>query len=768
MAQNFKFDSDSDSDVISERTRSTASTPINQDDDGPNPYWYEFTEEEDEEEDREVLSKENRSANEIFSVFDKYDWSVTNSDFAEAQKYFVDLVSKARAHLEKFDIRKIVPLTDAPEEEEDQARSLWSILNDSVSEEDEMIDQGLRKSDGEESKPGYNRLVKLQEERLKFRKYLSEIKIAAKIAVASSQEVAEGELTESTLMMRLEDAWQGKRDKKVYGAQSCMNVIKLAEERGFKDVMTTGKVIYALLFIQEESRRSVSISYSLERLFDMLADVVKDAVVRSDCVETFDQLKVLHENQEVEDDSDAVQFKAGIVIPGGPAAVCSTLFTELRRVIQFTNLHDEAYALLVKKENELVDLVDLCFAYQSGRAKQLQLVKLLFLLVGYRSQASHALLMGLLPPRDKARVLLDNDIVKTITNLSNFPSQQAAQTGVLYRAYQHALVGEFQKGKDAILRSGISQWGNYADAEFSLLYNRVIAQLGLAAFATGKLQETNECLQKIFCKSDKKDDDKRDDRKTRVCSWNETMTIIGQNVPPAYEGFSSTARLACKELVVPPHFHISYDHLELAASVAAVVVDSVAEARRPYQRLNQSALTRRYKQQNPQHLVYGAPNATGEVVRAMTAALKSGDCKRAVQLLSEASAWQDFPTFGENASARDVVLGRLKEEALRVFCYTYACSFSSLSLKHLSERFALQSPAVKCIINQTLLDKESPLVAFWSEDEELLSVDRGNVTRLQHLVDNAANTVYDLSTLATWQSRGRGRGGRGGRGGRKV
>jgi translation initiation factor 3 subunit C len=751
MASNFRFDSDSEADDVSEHTRSDVSSPVPQDDDGPRQYWFEFTEEEDEEEVREVLSKEQRSANEIFAVFDKYDWSVTNSDFAEAQKHFVDIVAKAKVHVEKFDIRKIVDLNEATTEDEDQVRSLWGILQESVAE-DEMIEQGLRRSDDEDAaaKPGYNRLVKLQEERMKFRAYLEALKVQAKTAIALAEEEEEGEVTESVLLGRLEDAWLGKRkDKKVNGAQSCAAIVKTAADLKFTDVTVTAEAVHALLSIKEESRRVVSIPCAtLVRHFDKLVSLIKPILSRKDVVDSFDALKERSSTDAPEGD---VQFRSGIVIPGGIVSVCTTLFSVLRSSLVFTKIYEVDYKTLLVKENELSDFIDQCFSYTNSKSGKISLAKNLLSVVGQRSEVAHKALFALLSATDRPRSLLAADITTTVKNLTNILVND--NISVLYNVYQLALQGKFQEGKDVILRSGISEEREYSywNDEFSMMYNRVIAQLGLAAFAAAKFQEASECLQKLFVSGyDQK-------MAERVRSRDEVRTSIGQEAPRTDD---SNAQLAWRDLLVPAHFEILYDHLELAASVSEVILDAVADARRPYQHKKRSIIARQIKFPKYQHNVSGSPNNTTEMLRAVVVALKNGEGKQITALIRDARAWDCFPQY--NTTPRDNVIARIREEALKVYCYTYAVSFSSLSVADLATQFELTADSVRCIINQALLDKESPLVAFWSQDEELLLVDRGNVTRLQHLVNDAADKVYELAGIASGQSRGRG--GRGGRG----
>ncbi|KAK9500218.1 hypothetical protein O3M35_001517 [Rhynocoris fuscipes] len=70
-----------------------------------------------------------------------------------------------------------------------------------------------------------------------------------------------------------------------------------------------------------------------------------------------------------------------------------------------------------------------------------------------------------------------------------------------YVAYQFALAGRYHEGADFIRKSGIQDF--LADAEdytmltpLSVLYNRVMAQFGLAAFEAGDIEQTYEILDR--------------------------------------------------------------------------------------------------------------------------------------------------------------------------------------------------------------------------------------------------------------------------------
>jgi hypothetical protein len=326
-----------------------------------------------------------------------------------------------------------------------------------------------------------------------------------------------------------------------------------------------------------------------------------------------------------------------------------------------------------------------------------------------------------------------------------------AQRASLYRVYQHALALRLREGKDLLLRRQTSNAVETKDRQDAIMYNRTLMQLALAAFALGNMQECNEIMDSVWTF---RSDDRKEARRPDSIS-----VLLGQKkAQPSKD--NEEGEMVYYDLLVSPHFHIDFEHIELAAYISAMVVDTIAEARRPYDRQNRSVYFRKIVTQQIYQPLIGEPTTTREAILASFAALKQGDYKSSWSVLQSLPAWNKIPH--RSAVQANVEL-RFKEEALKIFLMSFACSINSISLKQLCDRYELPPADVKAIVNQLLLDKDSPIVAFWSSDEAVLFVERGNTTRLQHLVDVATDKILDLSRAAgtgfkRYTGRGRGRG----------
>lgn len=729
MASNFQFCSDSDSDESLSQNELEVTNPTAQTkDDEPNPYWFEYT--DDEEGDSRDTEKKDKKLELIFETFDTYEHEVLSKNFVDALKAFKDFSSKAKAFFDKQpDLKKIIDVNTTDSEE----RSIWSVVNESVGD-DEVLDTAEKKN---------NYLNSLINARNEFKAYLLELTEKVKRTTAD-EEQQEGAVDENSILRDLHALWSGKRVK-----VNLSRLQKEAQEKGFKTAVINVKIIQALQNLREEARRNVFVPFGdLSRSADILVGVIRSIICDQLAVEdSFDKLVLQSDDEKIEQ-----MYKTDVlVLPDGLSGVCQTLVGHVHRSMKYTSLHSETYAKLLNLENELCDVVDLCLSKLTDKKQATsQLIKLLLVTVGQRTPAAHLYMMNRLGS-SREWFILTRDIAETVEKLEKRANPDDALFAYLCTVYQVALAGNFQQGKDMILRSPLLDNRGLWKSDASQLFNRVTAMLGLAAFAAGRFYECAESLTRIFADQNSKE---------RTHGTPDILLSIGQGEALQKE-LSPNEKLAIKDRGVPPHLHIQFTHLELAFYLSSLMLDCVAESRRPYHRLNQSVVTRQLSTYQEKNLIlFGAPNSTKEVLIAVSNALKQGNCRDAIKTLERAEAWLDFPGFGTGDAkhVRAKVTAKVKEDALRVFLYTSACSFSTLSLDHLTQRFDMPRPEAKCVINQALVDKESPLVAFWDENEMFLHVDRGNVTRLQHLVDNAAAKVSDLWGMTNGFQTGRGRG----------
>lgn len=431
------------------------------------------------------------------------------------------------------------------------------------------------------------------------------------------------------------------------------------------------------------------------------------------------------------------------VIYGGMQGVLQKLWLQLRNFAQRNSPNDGVYCDVPYYENELLGLADSLVRYFSSKSQSalaLQCGLVVLEIVGFRRPIAHKLLYSKL---NETPFIVAEDLVTTIRNVAKLSTQKSKSvkmTIVCYMAYQLAQQGLYREGRDALLRADVRGF-LLSDSASTLMvlgtvFNRAIAQLALSAFLAGNMYETYQLIGSIW-------------------SHDQTEVLLGQKIPPF---LSEAVELKYSFNMVPPHLHIPYQHLELAAMLSALIIDTNKEAKNPYDR-NQRDHQRYFYQAITRRIpLIGSASTTQERIGAAYRALKKGDFMSAKESVEGMAAWSSLPD-GKNALQR--YLQKLKECALRIFCLANRCNFSTFCVSMLATKYDLSECAVKDVLNIIISENDS-LIAYWDKDEEFLFVDRSNTTRLQHLIIGTTNTVSSLGGYTERRRRtneGRGRGG---------
>ena len=300
---------------------------------------------------------------------------------------------------------------------------------------------------------------------------------------------------------------------------------------------------------------------------------------------------------------------------------------------------------------------------------------------------------------------------------------------VLAQIYQHALNDRFYEARDLLLSTHLVDVVATADVPTQILFNRALAQLGLAAFRRGMLVEARSYLADI-------------------CNSPNNREIIGQGANRSREPTEEErARL------VPFHMRISSDLIELAVLVSTMLEEIPAFVANPKRKEPAHArLFWRYYHQVQNAYISGAPT-TREHIVAAARCLQAGDWRGCLAAVERLNAWKLIPAH-TSAALHATLEELVKQEALRTMLFAHAAFFESIRLCDLVAAYEMPDEKVRSLVSRMILTGELPasidqpsgtLVPLRQEQSELQVLSRQLAEKTRAFVDSSER-ILDTRT----------------------
>ncbi|KAJ1918413.1 Translation initiation factor 3 subunit c [Mycoemilia scoparia] len=328
---------------------------------------------------------------------------------------------------------------------------------------------------------------------------------------------------------------------------------------------------------------------------------------------------------------------------------------------------------------------------------------------------------------------LVNDPKETLHRLCayTYKNSQAIQRtrAMLMQIYNHALHDRYYIARDFFLMSHLQESVQRAEYADQILYNRALVQLGFSAFRLGMISASFTHLQEIM-------------------TTNRYRELLAQGIP-AQRGqqLSAEQEHVGKLRQVPFHMFINLELLECVYLVSSMLLEipamaaagSNAEARKK----SLSKTFRRLLDFNERQVFTGPPESTRDFIMAASKALATGDWDQCSDYINQIKIWNLIP---ESDNIKDMLLGKIKVEALRTYLFTYSAHYESLTLGFLVDMFSLTSQQVNSILSRMIYNEE--IEASLDEVSRTVVFNHNNVepsSRLHQaalaLVDKATNMV---------------------------
>jgi translation initiation factor 3 subunit C len=327
------------------------------------------------------------------------------------------------------------------------------------------------------------------------------------------------------------------------------------------------------------------------------------------------------------------------------------------------------------------------------------------------------------------------DYKKLVSELCTFVYKhgtEAAQTrAVICQICHHAIHDRFIEARDLVLMSKVQEKiYDAGDVSTMVLFNRMMVNIGICAFRVGRIWDSQQCLSDI-------------------CSGR-VKELLAQGVNTGrFSDKTPEQEKAEKRRQVPYHQHINLDLLEACHLISAMLLEvpnmaaAAVDTDTGYNRRRVISRTfRKFHEQYNHQVFTGPPEQTRDYVMRAAHSLMKGDWKSSSELLCNLGIWKLLPGQGAAQRIGEMLVGKMKLEALRTYLFTFSAQYDSLSLSQLCGMFELSKSEVHSVVSKMMINRE--LFASWDQPTETIVLRKVEPTSLQLMALQYAEKAASL------------------------
>lgn len=298
---------------------------------------------------------------------------------------------------------------------------------------------------------------------------------------------------------------------------------------------------------------------------------------------------------------------------------------------------------------------------------------------------------------------------------------------ILAHIYHHAMHDNWFQARDLVLMSHLQDNIDVADPSTRILYNRMMANLGLCAFRNENVKDAHHCLVDLMVTGKPKE-------------------LLAQGLLPQRQHERSAEQEKIeKQRQMPFHMHINLELLECVYLVSAMLLEIPYIAAHEFdarRRMISKTFYQQLRSSERQPLV-GPPESMREHVVAAAKAMRCGNWQACSNfIVNKKMNTKVWDLFYEADKVRDMLIKFIKEESLRTYLFTYSNVYTSISIPSLAQMYELPVQKVHSLISKMIINEE--LMASLDDPTETVVMHRSEPSRLQALAMQFTDKVTNL------------------------
>jgi translation initiation factor 3 subunit C len=447
-----------------------------------------------------------------------------------------------------------------------------------------------------------------------------------------------------------------------------------------------------------------------------------------------------------DDTEDAIleqNFKNGenVIVNGTLAALVDRLDDEFVRSLQNIDPHtseyverlrdeNKVYALIVRVQNYFVKLLE--GGLEDGKT---EVEEMAAVAIGrrlehlyYKTDALISATEGAIradPALAKLKKVENDVLVSNLTKMVyKYGSERLRSRALLAHVYYLALHDQFHAARDMLLMSHLQENISHADIPTQILYNRAMVQIGLCAFRLGMIREAHGALSEIMQSGRQKE-----------------LLAQGHQQRVRDERAIEQERLE-KLRQLPFHMHINVELLEAVYLVCSMLMEVPNMAANKHD-TSKKVISRNFRKMlgySERQVFTGPPENTRDHIMAASKSLSMGEWQKARDFICAIKVWDLMP---DAAKIRHMLTGKIQEEGLKTYLFSYGSHYDTLKLSQLASMFDLQEKQVHVLVCKMVAMDE--ISATLDEGKGLVLMQSGaEQTRLQYLAAAYGEKVNQL------------------------